>query len=393
MTQKLTKAYLRYNKMEEKMISYMPRVVAQIDVEAIAHNYRQIKKTIPKYTQIMAVVKADGYGHGAVEVAQILQQEGVDYLAVAIAAEGAQLREVGITAPILVLGYTPATSVGVLIENDLTQTIFSYEMAKYISYESSKIDKKVKIHIKVDTGMGRIGFLPHPTSIEEIVEINKLPNIDIEGIYTHFSSADEKDQTYTKKQNSIFNGFLKELSEVDIDIPIVHAANSAAIIMHKYTCSNMVRLGISLYGHYPSELAKSYLAGLVPAMSLKTQVVHIKEVPKGQSIGYNRKHTTKDVTKIATIPIGYADGYSRGLSNQGRVLIRGEYAPVIGNICMDQFMVDVTHINYVAVGDEVVLFGKQDDNEITVEEIANLLDTINYEIICMIGKRIPRIYV
>lgn len=375
------------------MISYMPRVVAQIDVEAIAHNYRQIKKTIPKYTQIMAVVKADGYGHGAVEVAQILQQEGVDYLAVAIAAEGAQLREVGITAPILVLGYTPATSVGVLIENDLTQTIFSYEMAKYISYESSKIDKKVKIHIKVDTGMGRIGFLPHPTSIEEIVEINKLPNIDIEGIYTHFSSADEKDQTYTKKQNSIFNGFLKELSEVDIDIPIVHAANSAAIIMHKYTCSNMVRLGISLYGHYPSELAKSYLAGLVPAMSLKTQVVHIKEVPKGQSIGYNRKHTTKDVTKIATIPIGYADGYSRGLSNQGRVLIRGEYAPVIGNICMDQFMVDVTHINYVAVGDEVVLFGKQDDNEITVEEIANLLDTINYEIICMIGKRIPRIYV
>ncbi len=371
----------------------MPRVVAQIDVEAIAHNYRQIKKTIPKYTQIMAVVKADGYGHGAVEVAQILQQEGVDYLAVAIAAEGAQLREVGITAPILVLGYTPATSVGVLIENDLTQTIFSYEMAKYISYESSKIDKKVKIHIKVDTGMGRIGFLPHPTSIEEIVEINKLPNIDIEGIYTHFSSADEKDQTYTKKQNSIFNGFLKELSEVDIDIPIVHAANSAAIIMHKYTCSNMVRLGISLYGHYPSELAKSYLAGLVPAMSLKTQVVHIKEVPKGQSIGYNRKHTTKDVTKIATIPIGYADGYSRGLSNQGRVLIRGEYAPVIGNICMDQFMVDVTHINYVAVGDEVVLFGKQDDNEITVEEIANLLDTINYEIICMIGKRIPRIYV
>lgn len=375
------------------MISYMPRVIAEIDVEAIAHNYRQIKKSIPKYTGIMAVVKADGYGHGAVEVAQILEKEEVDYLAVAIAAEGAELRAVGITRPILVLGYTPAASVGVLIENDLTQTIFSYEMAKYISYEASKLEKKVKIHIKVDTGMGRIGFLPHPTSIEEIMEINKLPNIEIEGIYTHFSSADEEDPAYTKKQNSIFNGFLKELGEVGIDIPIAHAANSAGIIMHRYTHSNMVRLGISLYGHYPSDVVKSYPVGLVPAMSLKTQVVHIKKVPKGQSIGYNRKYTTKDTTKIATIPIGYADGYARGLSNKGRVLIRGEYAPIIGNICMDQFMVDVTHINYVAVGDEVVLFGKQEGNEITVEEIAHMLNTINYEVICMIGKRIPRLYV
>lgn len=375
------------------MISYMPRVVAEIDVDAITHNYRQIKQTIPKYTGIMAVVKADGYGHGAVKVAQILEKEGVDYLAVAIAAEGAQLREEGIKVPILVLGYTPATSVGALIENDLTQTIFSYEMAKYISYEASKLGKKVNIHIKVDTGMGRIGFLPHPTSIEEIIEINKLPNIEIEGIYTHFSSADEQDQTYTKKQNSIFNGFLKELSQVGIEVPIVHGANSAAIIMHKYSHSNMVRLGISLYGHYPSTVAKSYPVGLKPAMSLKTQVVHVKKVPKGQPIGYNRTYTTRDVTTIATIPIGYADGYSRGLSNKGRVLIRGEYAPVIGNICMDQFMVDVTHINYVAVGDEVVLFGKQDDNEITVEEIADILNTINYEVICMIGKRIPRIYV
>ncbi|HHX60952.1 MAG TPA: alanine racemase [Epulopiscium sp.] len=375
------------------MISDMPRVVAKIDVDAITHNYKEIKKSIPRYTGIMAVVKADAYGHGAVEIAKILQREEVDYLAVAITMEGAQLRDVGITTPILVLGYTPAASVGVLIENDLTQTIFSYEMAKYISYEASKLEKKVKIHIKVDTGMGRIGFLPHPTSIEEIVEINKLPNIEIEGIYTHFSSADEEDRTYTKKQNSIFNGFLKELEQVGIEVPIVHAANSAAIIMHPNTHSNMVRLGICLYGHYPSEVAKSYPVGLIPTMSLKTQVVHVKKVPKGQSIGYNRKYTTKHMTKIATIPIGYADGYSRGLSNKGRVLIRGEYAPIIGNICMDQFMVDVTHINYVAVGDEVVLFGKQKGNEIAVEEIADILNTINYEIICMIGKRIPRIYV
>ncbi len=375
------------------MISNMPRVVAEINTDAITHNYRKIKESIPSYTKIMAVVKADAYGHGAVKVSQILQEEGVDYLAVAIAAEGAQLREEGIRTPILVLGYTPASSVGALIENDLTQTIFSYEMAKFISYEASKLGKKVKIHIKVDTGMGRIGFLPHPTSIEEIIEINKLPNIEIEGFYTHFSSADEEDQTYTKKQNSIFNGFLKELGEVGIDAPIIHAANSAAIIMHKYTHANLVRLGISLYGHYPSEMTKPYAMGLVPSMSLKSQVVHLKKVPKGEQIGYNRKYTTNHTTKIATIPIGYADGYSRGLSNKGRVLIRGEYAPVIGNICMDQFMVDVTHINYVAVGDEVVLFGKQNSNEITVEEIANILNTINYEVICMIGKRIPRMYV
>lgn len=375
------------------MISNMPRVVAEIDIDAITHNYRQIKKSIPSYTEIMAVVKADAYGHGAIKIAQTLQEEGVDYLAVAIAAEGAQLREEGIKIPILVLGYTPASSVGILIKNDLTQTIFSYEMAKYISYEASKLGKKIKIHIKIDTGMGRIGFLPHPTSIEEIIEINKLPNIELEGIYTHFSSADEEDQTYTKKQNSIFNGFLKELGEVGIDAPIIHAANSAAIIMHKYTHANMVRLGISLYGHYPSEVAKSYAIGLLPSMSLKSQIVHVKKVPKGEKIGYNRKHTTDQTTKIATIPIGYADGYSRGLSNKGRVLIRGEYAPIVGNICMDQFMVDVTHINYVAVGDEVVLFGKQNSKEITVEEIADILNTISYEVICMIGKRIPRKYV
>lgn len=375
------------------MISHRPRVIAQIDVNAIIHNYRQIRNSLPSYVKVMSIVKADGYGHGAAEVAQILQKADVDYFAVAIAAEGAELRQAGVKTPILVLGYTPASDIAILIENDLTQTIFSYEMAKYISYEASKLGKRIKIHIKIDTGMGRIGFLPHPTSIEEIMDINKLPNIEIEGVFTHFASADEEDKTYTKEQSSIFHGFLKELQEVGIDFPIIHAANSAGIIMHKSTHLNMVRLGIALYGHYPSEESANYNLGLIPAMSLKTQVVHIKEVPKGQTIGYNRTYTTSKKTKIATIPIGYADGYARGLSNKGRVLIRGEYAPVVGNICMDQFMVDVTHINYVDVGDEVVIFGRQKDKELPVEEIASLLGTINYEIICMIGKRIPRIYV
>jgi len=375
------------------MISHRPRVVAEIDVKAIIHNYKQIRNNLPRDVGIMSIVKADGYGHGAVEIAQILQKEGVNYLAVAIASEGAQLREAGITTPILVLGYTPAADIPILIDHDLTQTIFSYEMAKFISYEASKLEKRIKIHIKVDTGMGRIGFLAYPASIKEIVDINQLPNIEIEGIFTHFSSADEAESSYTKEQTSIFHGFLKELQQVGIEIPMIHAANSAGIIMHKNTYFNMVRLGIALYGHYPSEETATHGIGLIPAMSLKTQVVHVKELPKGHTIGYNRTYITEEKTKIATIPIGYADGYARRLSNKGRVLIRGEYAPVVGNICMDQFMVDVSHINYVGVGDEVVIFGKQKEKEIAVEEIAQMLGTINYEIICMIGKRIPRIYV
>lgn len=375
------------------MISHRPRVVAEVDVNAIIHNYRQIRNLVPKYTQIMSIVKADGYGHGAVEVAQILQKEGVDYFAVAIAPEGGELRQAGVQTPILVLGYTPAADIPILIENDLTQTVFSYEMAKYISYEASKLGKRVKIHIKVDTGMGRIGFLSHPTSIQEIIDINQLPNIEIEGIFTHFSTADEADDNYTRQQCSIFYGFLKELQEVGIEFPIVHAANSAAIISHPETYLNMVRAGIALYGFYPSKETFIEKLNLIPAMSLKTQVVHVKELPKGQPIGYNRKYITAKQTKIATIPIGYADGYSRGLSNKGRVLIRGEYAPVIGSICMDQFMVDVTHIKYVNVGDEVVVFGQQQEKHILVEEIASLIGTINYEIICMIGKRVPRVYI
>ena len=267
------------------MISHRPRVAAQINVAAIIHNYKQIRNSIPSYIKVMAIVKADGYGHGAVEIAQILQKEAVDYLAVAIAAEGRELRAAGITIPILVLGYTPAGDIPILIESDLTQTIFSYEMAKFISYEACKLGKRIKIHIKVDTGMGRIGFVPHPESIEQIVDINKLPNIEIEGIYTHFASADEEDPSYTKEQSSIFHGFLKELNQVDIDFPIIHAANSAGIIMHKNTHLSMVRLGIVLYGHYPSEVASTYGLNIIPAMSLKTQVVHVKEVPKGQSIG------------------------------------------------------------------------------------------------------------
>ncbi len=375
------------------MESLRPRVVAEVNLGAIEHNYKQIRQHIPNHTEMMAIVKADGYGHGAKEVANFLQEQGVNRFAVAIVAEGEELRSSGITSPILVLGYTPRADIKALIENDLTQTVFSYEMAKTISDEAGRLGKTVNIHLKVDTGMGRIGFLSSPKSIEEILMITKLPHINLEGIFTHFSTADEEDTSYTKEQWSIFEGFLKELSEVGLELPIIHAANSAAIMCHEYTHLNLVRPGIILYGYYPSPYLEGKVLDLEPAMTLKTQVVHVKELPEGQYVGYGRKFYTHQKTKIATIPVGYADGYSRNLGNKGRVLIRGQYAPVIGNICMDQFMVDVTHIKGVSVEDEVVLFGKQQDAVIPVEEIAQSLGTINYEIVCMIGKRVPRIYI
>jgi len=375
------------------MDSLRPRVVAEVSIDAIRYNYRQIRSIVPRHTEIMAIVKADGYGHGAIEVSNILEQEGANRFAVAIASEGAELRSSGIVSPILVLGYSPRADIKTLIQNDLTQTIFSYDMAKYISDEAVGLNKTVNIHIKVDTGMGRIGFLSSPKSIEEIKKIAELPGINMEGIFTHFSTADEEDTTYTKNQWSVFQGFLKELNEVGIDLPIIHAANSAATMSHNYTQLNLVRPGIILYGYYPSQFLKEKIIDLKPAMTLKSQVVHVKELPEGHYVGYGRKYYTHQKTKIATIPIGYADGYSRSLGGKGRVLIKGEFAQIVGAICMDQFMVDVSHIEDVCVEDEVVVFGTQGNRCIPIEEIAQQLGTINYEVMCMIGKRVPRLYV
>ncbi len=375
------------------MEALRPRVVAEVNLDALKHNYKQIRGHVPHEVEIMAIVKADAYGHGSVEVSKLLQEEGVNRFAVAIVKEGEELRENGITSPILVLGYTPRADIRSLIENNLTQTVFSYDMAKTLSDEAGKLGKTVNVHIKVDTGMGRIGFLSSPQSIEEVKMISTLPHLNLEGIFTHFSTADEEDVAYTQKQWHIFEGFLNELREVGIELPIIHAANSAAIMCHSYTDLNVVRPGIILYGYYPSGYLQGKVLDLIPAMTLKTQVVHVKELPEGHYVGYGRTHYTHHKTKVATIPVGYADGYSRRLGNVGRVLIRGQYAPIIGNICMDQFMVDVTHIEGVSVEDEVVLFGTQGDKEIPVEELASSLGTINYEIICMIGKRVPRVYV
>ncbi len=371
---------------------YTPRVVAEIDVEAIKHNYNQIRQSVHMDTDIMPVVKADAYGHGSIEIANILQNEGAKRFAVAIVKEGVELREAGIRLPILVLGYTPPADIEALICNHLTQTVFSYEMAQEIASQAQRLNEVAHIHIKVDTGMGRIGFLPTQRSLEEIIKIAVLDNLHIEGIFTHFAAADEQDDTYTKKQWNIFNSFVNDLRNAGIVIPIVHTANSAAIINHEYTHCNMIRPGIILYGYYPSHYLQGKKLDLKPAMTLKSQIVHVKELPEGYYISYGRKYCTHQKTKIATIPIGYADGYSRRLTNKGSVLIHGQYAHIVGTVCMDQFMVDVSHIENVCVGDEVVLFGTQEDCCISVEEIAEELETISYEIVCMIGKRVPRVY-
>lgn len=373
------------------MIEYN-RVVSEIDLDAIAHNMIQIRKFTDSKAKIMAIVKADAYGHGAVEVAKVALYNKADALGVAISDEGIQIREHNIFAPILILGYTPEFKIDEAIQYDLIQTVFTYNMAELISKSAAKLGKIAQIHIKIDTGMGRIGFLPNEESLCAIIAISKLPNIEINGIFTHFAVSDEKDKTFTYKQAKEFSNFSNELEKKGLYIPVKHTSNSGAIIDLPEFSFNMVRAGIILYGMYPSVDVDKTCLKLEPAMGLKTHICYIKQVSKDISISYGRTYYTHDKAVIATIPVGYADGYSRLLSNKGRVLIKGEYAPIVGRICMDQFMVDITDIPNVNIGDDVVLIGNQGDKHITAEEIAEFIGTINYEVVCMIGKRIPRVY-
>ncbi|TCT15326.1 alanine racemase [Natranaerovirga pectinivora] len=367
------------------------RVFAHIDMDSIIHNLKEIISIKDKSTELMAIIKADGYGHGAVPISKVLVENGVDRLGVAVIEEGISLRKSGITAPILVLGYTPEYQILQLLKYDLIQTVFKREMAEAISKTAIEHSLIAKIHIKLDTGMGRIGFYPNEETLEIIRYINSLPNLEIEGIFTHFSTADEKDKTFTINQVDLFNGFISRLEQFDINIPIKHACNSAGLIDVKEAHYQLIRAGISIYGLFPSMDVQRNVK-LKPALSLKSHVIYLKELEIGKPVSYGCTYITDKLTKVATIPVGYGDGYPRALSSIGRVLIQGQYAPIIGRVCMDQFMVDVTHIDNVKDGDEVVLIGTQGENTITVEEIAELTNTINYEIICGLGKRIPRVY-
>jgi len=374
------------------MFKHLRPVWAEIDLDKLAHNMREIRR-VAKSEIIIAVVKADAYGHGAVDVAPVLIENGANVLAVAVQSEAIELRRSGIECPIMILGFTPPDQIDNLLKYNIEQTVDSYKFAKELSKMALKENKLAKIHIALDTGMGRIGYLPNEESALEVYSISKLPNIEIVGMFCHFSCADEKDKTYTYEQIKRYDDFYEKLKGKKVYIKMRHIANSAAIMDLPETHYEAVRPGIIIYGYYPSDEVNKEKINLKPVMTLKTNVVHIKTLPPGEYISYGRKYKTQKETIIATLPIGYADGYTRFLFEKGKVIIKGSFAPVIGKICMDQCMIDVTSINGVKIGDEVILIGEEGDNKFTADTIGELIGTISYEVVCMIGKRVPRVYI
>ncbi|MFH0764612.1 MAG: alanine racemase, partial [Candidatus Omnitrophota bacterium] len=361
---------------------------AEIDLAAIEYNYKQVRRLVGKSTNIMVVVKANAYGHGTVEVSAVLEKLGVDYLGVATTDEAVRLRDHGIKTPILVLGSVLPEEVRVLIEKDITLTLCSDDLLEAIRKEISD-GHRAKVHIKIDTGMGRIGIW-HEEALNFIKNLAQDKKVFIEGIYTHFSSAG-RDDFFTNYQIEAFEKLLTQLEGFDVRIPLKHAANSIATVDFKRSHMNLVRPGLIIYGMYPKYTFPK-LIKLKPAMSLKTKIVYIKEMPPGRSISHGRTYVTQKHTRIATAPIGYADGYARSLSNKADVLVRGKRAKVVGKVTMDQMMIDVGHIKNAKVGDEVVLIGRQGRNEIRTEKLARLAETIAYEFICGISNRVPRVY-
>ena len=374
------------------MFRHLRPVWAEVDLDKLAHNMREIRR-LSKSENIIAVVKADAYGHGAVDIAPVLLQNGANRLAVAIQSEAVELRRSGIVCPIMILGFTPPNLIDNILKYDIEQTVYSYEFARKLSKMALKKNKIAKIHIALDTGMGRIGYLPNDESAEEVYNISRLPNIILEGMFCHFSSADEKDKTYTYGQVKKYDDFYQKLKEKKVYIKIRHVANSAAIIDLPDTHYEAVRPGIIMYGYYPSDEVNKEKIDLKPIMTLKTNVVHIKTLPPGEYVSYGRKYKTERESIIATLPIGYADGYTRLLFQKGKVILKGKFAPVIGKICMDQCMIDVTSIRGVKIGDEVILIGEDENNKFTADIVGELIGTISYEVVCMIGKRVPRVYI
>lgn len=364
--------------------------VAIIDLDAIAFNMKQIRRIVGPGIKICPAVKADGYGHGAPEISRVLERNGADMLSVATPEEAIELREAGISLPTLLLGCVLPEQIPLLIEYQITSTICDLDFAQRLSVNALASGSVVNVHIKVDTGMGRIGVLSRET-VDFVSAVSQMKGLHIEGIFTHFPSADEDDMSFTHQQIAEFGELCEAIEASGIRIPICHAANSAAILNVPDSFMNMVRPGIMVYGHCdfkplcpPVELR--------PALTLKSKVVFLKTLPAGCTVSYGRTYVTGKKTVIATVPIGYADGYSRRLSNKADALVHGMRVPVVGTVCMDQMMLDVSQVPDVRAGDEVVLYGKQGGEEIAVEEIAQILGTISYEVLCSISKRVPRLY-
>lgn len=367
------------------------RIQANINTDNIRHNIKLMKSLIPEDMKLLAVIKADGYGHGALELSKVLD-DLADYYAVACIDEGIELRQHGCVKPILILGYTDSSDFEDLIRYNITATVYDYDEAVKLNHLAALLGKKVKAHLKVDTGMSRIGVSCDNKGVETAVKILQLENVFFEGIFTHYAKADEYNKTSAQGQLNCFRWFISELNSKGYDIPIKHISNSAGIMEMDNDGFDMVRSGIVTYGLYPSDEVDREKVKLMPAMELISRVIHIKDVRKGTGVGYGWTFTAPDDMKIATVSAGYADGYPRAMSDTGRVIIHGEYAQIVGRVCMDQFMVDVSHIKDVAVKDEVVLIGRRGDKQITVEEVAAPAASFNYELVCNIGRRVPRVY-
>ncbi|WP_417140818.1 alanine racemase [Ruminococcus bromii] len=380
-------------------MNMVKRTWAEISLNAIEHNYNVIRNKVADDTKVCCVIKADGYGHGAVELSQIYEKLGADFFAVSNIDEGIEIRKSGSKLPIVILGYTPVSEAKNLAAYNISQAVFSLEYAKELSEKCVEEDCICKMHIKVDSGMSRIGFMcqefPRDEySIEEICEACCLPNLEVEGLFTHFCVSDEdaEGREFTNKQYENFIHVRDSLKKRGVDISVVHCSNSGAIEDYPETCCDMVRAGIILYGLAPSSKLADRL-DLVPAMTLKTVVAFVKEVQKGATISYGRTFTADRKMKIATVPIGYADGFIRQNAKDGYMMVNGKKAKIVGRICMDQTMLDVTDIEDVKTGDEVVVFGTGENGEPTADSLAENTGTINYETVCLVGKRVPRIYI
>jgi len=374
-------------------VSHSYPLWAEINLGAIAHNVRALKALTAPGTRLMAVVKANAYGHGVKEVARVALDNGAEWLAVARVNEGIELRESGFKAPILVFGLATGESIADALENDLVLTVYNPESARAISDAALAAKRRAPVHVKVDTGMGRLGYLWDEKGIKAIEEIVRLPGLDVQGIYTHFATADAVDKTFTRRQLQRFKQGLDALARRGLHFPLRHAANSAAVIDLPETHFDLVRPGIAIYGLYPSDEVDRSRVALEPAMTLKARVTQVKEVGAGFSVSYGCTYVTPAPTVLATLAIGYADGYTRLLSSRGCALVRGKRAPVVGRICMDQCVVDVGHIPGAGPGDEAVLMGSQGNEVISADEIASAIGTINYEVVTMISSRVPRVYV
>jgi alanine racemase len=365
---------------------------AEIDLSAIGHNIREFKKHVPAQTRLMAIVKADGYGHGAVKVARAAVAAGVSFLGVGLVEEALELRESGLDVPILILGFTPGEYGPWVCRYNLTPTVFTLAETEAFAAAARACGRPLGVHVKVDTGMGRVGCFPCEEADSFISAVASTPGLSLQGLYTHFAAADHGDKQYSHWQLERFDGLVRRLEARGLKIPVKHAANSAGAIDLPQSHFDMVRLGISVYGLYPSQDVDHSLVSLRPAMALKAKIIYTKDVPPGTGISYGSTYISDQPVRIATLPLGYGDGYPRHLSNRGQVLVRGQRAPVVGRVCMDQTMISLHGIEGAAAGEEAVLFGRQGEATLPVEEVADWLDTINYEVVTRISRRIPRVY-